>query len=152
MTDDLDDLDGYDIFGDDPFLTFGRRITPEPTKRNNDPHDFAYGCIGDDKDKKLPSCHYTDDRFQHPQTIFGRRNKRTGYDYSDRYPQWDYDKWQEARRIAQESDAVNGSVRYFEIMLTHFHGKKTEIDHVLTGFNLSDGYSYYVFGYWHPKS
>lgn len=130
---------------------YHRPVTHKPTTRNNDPKDFAYKCIGDDKDAKLPSCHYTEDRFRDAQTIFGRKKKRTGYDYSDRYPQWDYEKWKAAHEHAKTEDVVQGSVRYYEHVLTYFHGKETLIDHVLTGFNVSDGYSYYVFGYYHPR-
>jgi hypothetical protein len=134
---------------------------PEPTKRNNDPKDFAHKCIGDNRTSQLPSCHYTDERFRDAQTIFGRRHKRGGYDYSDRYPMWDSqrgtNRWDEGHKLAQaesEKDDCNwssGSVTYYEMVLSHFHQKKTHIDHVLTGFNWSSGYSYLVFGYYHPK-
>jgi len=148
---DLDDF-GY-LLGMDG----GPSRKRQPTDRNDDFNDFAYKCIGDSKNTRLPSCHYSDLRFQNAQTIFGRRKKRTGYDYSDRYPQWDSAKWKKGHELAKaesEKDDCKwdeGSVRYYEIVLTHFHGKPTEIDHVLTGFNLSSGYSYYVYGYWHPK-
>ena len=124
---------------------------PLATKRNNDPEDFAYKCIGDDKTVKLPSCHYSDERFRNAQTIFGRRKKRGGYDYDDRYPQWNYDKWTNAHKHAASLDVVDGSVLYYEAVLSFFHDKETVIDHVLTGFNWSNGYSYYVFGYYHPR-
>jgi hypothetical protein len=135
---------------------------PKPTNRNNDPKDFAHKCIGDNRTSPLPSCHYTDDRFLNAQTIFGRRKKRGGYDYSDRYSMWDSqrgtNRWSEGHDLARaesEKDDCNwsaGSVAYYEMVLSHFHQKKTHIDHVLTGFNWSSGYSYLVFGYYHPRT
>jgi len=122
------------------------------------PKDFATKAI-DSKTQRLPSCHYTEDLFRDAQTVFGRKakHKSGGYDYSDRYLEWDYDKWREGERLAQAEAKSNKSkweicsVGYFESILTHFHGKPTTIHHVLTGFNWSDGYSYYVFGYHFPE-
>ncbi len=147
----------------------------EGTSRNDDPKDHAYSCIGDNPNIRLPGCHYTDDRFKHAQTIWGHKRKRTSYDYSDRFPQWDGKLWDEGHDIAQaEAKKVGcewqaGSVRYFELVLSYFHAKVhtfqvdvsdltkvsanpiVKMDHVLTGFNLSSGYDYKVFGYWFPN-
>ena len=157
----MDEYD-FDYFGEilnmkTGSVGHGRR----PTDRNNDPKDFAYKCIGDNRNTRLPSCHYSDDRFRDVQTVFGRRKKRGGYDYSDRYPMWDgqrgTNRWREGHDLAQaesEKDDCNwdsGSVTYYDMVLSHFHQKETHIDHVLTGFNPSDGYSYYVFGFYHPR-
>jgi len=132
-----------------PRQAMGRGI--RPTKRNNDPKDFAFKLIGDDKSVKLPSCHYTDERFRNAQTIFGRRKKRGGYSYDDRFPQQNYDKWQAAHKHAASLDVADGSVFYYEAVLSYFLDKETVIDHVLTGFNWSSGYSFYVFGHYHPR-
>jgi hypothetical protein len=163
--------DFFDIFGDDLYgrhgidILTGRRkggFGRKPTDRNDDPQDFAHGCIGDDRTAKLPSCHYSDERFKNVQTIFGRRKKRTGYDYSDRFSMWDgqrgTNRWREGHELAEaesKKDDCNwavGSVTYYEMVLSHFYQKPTAIDHVLTGFNVSDGYSYYVYGHYHPEA
>jgi hypothetical protein len=144
------------------------------TTRNDDPRDFAHGCI-DNPNVRLPGCHYTDDRFKHAQTIWGHKRKRTLYDYSDRFPQWNSKLWDEAHDIAEVESKKKGceweagSVRYFELVLSHFHSQVNthrvnltdlttvtvepvvRMDHVLTGFNVSNGYDYKVFGYWFPK-
>ena len=165
MSDDFFDLFGDDLYGRHgiDILTgrrkggFGRR----PTDRNDDPNDFAHGCIGDNRNAKLPSCHYSDDRFRHVQTIFGRKLKRTGYDYSDRFSMWDgqrgTNRWKEGHELARaaaERDNCNwaiGSVTYHELVLSHFYEKPVHLDHVLTGFNPSDGYSYLMYGFYFPK-
>ena len=147
----------------------------EGTSRNDDPKDHAYSCIGDNPNIRLPGCHYTDERFNHAQTIWGHKRKRTFYNYSDRFMQWDYTLWSEGHDIARaESEKsgcewVTGSVRYFELVLSYFHAKIytfqvdisdltqvsvdpiVKMDHVLTGFNGSNGFDYKVFGYWFPK-
>lgn len=172
------DWDDYG-YGDFDFDGIGKqrrryREFREGTSRNDDPKDHAYSCI-DDPNVRLPGCHYSDDRFKHAQTIWGHKRKRTGYNYSDRFSQWDYNLWDEAHDIAQaESKKAGcewqaGSVRYFELVLSYFHAKVhtfqvdvsdltqvsadpiVKMDHVLTGFNVSNGYDYKVFGYWFPK-
>lgn len=142
------------------------------TDRNDDPKDFATGCIGDSKDIRLPSCHYSDDRYKHAQTVFGRRRDGLSYDYSDRFPQWDSEKWREghdkAKEMADRGEIVMGSVRYYEIVLSYFHNAvemisvdpadltkfrtnpTVSIEHVLIGFNWSNGFSYQVYGYCFP--
>lgn len=158
-------MDRDDYYDDDPFgifnayshsgkiLDYGRR----PTKRNDDPKDFGTKAI-DSKTQRLPSCHYREDLFRDAQTVFGRKakHKSGGYDYSDRYLEWDYDKWRAGEKLAQLEVAEMEpweicSVLYYESVLSHFHGKPTTIFHVLTGHNLSNGYSYYVFGYYFPE-
>lgn len=151
--------DDYDDFGDLLAQKMGRgRRRHEPTDRNDDPNDFAHKC-SDSRTSRLPSCHYSDDRFRNAQTVYGRKakHKSGGYDYSDRYLQWDYDKWQTGCKNAQaeaDSDTCDWdvcSVEYYESVLSHFHDKPTTIHHVLTGFNVTSGYSYYVFGYYFPE-
>jgi len=165
MNDDFFDLFGDDLYGRHGIdILTGRRergFGRKPTDRNDDPKDFAYKCIGDNRTAKLPSCHYTEDRFRDAQPIFGRKMKRGCYEYSDRYAIWDSqrgtNRWREGHELAEaesKKDDCNwalGSVTYYEMVLEHFHQKPVHIDHVLTGFNVSDGYSFYVFGYYHPK-
>lgn len=149
------ELDGFMDMHNDPY---GRRREAQPTDRNDDPKDFATKAI-DSKTCRLPSCHYNEDLFRDVQTVFGRKanHKSGGYDYSDRYLQWDYDKWRAGEKLAQteaNTDACNWdicSVSYYESILSHFHGKPTILHHVLTGHNPSDGYSYYVFGFHFPE-
>lgn len=151
----MQDFRGYDYFEEMMMDAMGHE--PQPTDRNDDLRDFATKAI-DSKTQRLPSCHYTQDLFRTAQTVFGRKTKHKsgGYDYSDRYLEWDYDKWRAGEKLAQEEAESDKSkweicsVGYYESVLSHFHGKPTMIYHVLTGFNVSNGYSFYVFGYYFP--
>lgn len=146
----------------------------QPLDRNpSDPKDRAHRCVGDKKNVRIPSCHYTDERFKHPQTVFGRSvsGKRLyTYAYEDRFRDWNYELWREAEKHAREYSRLpsteweHGSARYWEMVLSHFHQNvrykvdpvtltETKLDvnvklaHVMTGFNWSNGQSYYIFGY-----
>ena len=140
--------------------------------RGRDPKDYGINCVGDDKYVRLPSCHYTDERFKTPQTIFGRDvggKKGYHYDYDDRFQMWNWDLWDEGIKRAREyihlpeCNWEDRSVKFYEMAIGYFHQRVTLevgadmttaalkvnvcIGHVLTGFNWSNGHSYYVFGY-----
>lgn len=110
---------------------------------------FCCSATITDKDAPLQNTnpHYTDDRFKHPQTIFGAERKGIHYDYSDRLYEWDYTKAREAEKIASKSGAAPKSCKWYEAYLSAYHGKEATIYHILAGWNLSSGYSYMVFGY-----
>lgn len=136
------------------------------TSRNNDPLDMGFDAH-DDPTRRLKSPHYTEERYKHAQTIYGRRLKTLGYDYSDRFLQWDHKKWEEAQKNAEGQTTFEvGSVHWYEYILSYFfHEDKIrfdvsakdwseyilvlpiEIKHVLAGYNVSDGFPYHVFGY-----
>jgi hypothetical protein len=91
--------------------------------------------------------HYTDKRFDKPQTVFGKEEDGLHYDYSDRLWQWDYDKAKLAAAKAENSGAVNKSAAWYEAYLSAYFEKPVELKHVLAGVNLSNGYTYAIFGY-----
>lgn len=90
---------------------------------------------------------WQDERFREPQTVFGEKCKGLRYDYSDRIWQWDYDKAQVATEKAKESGHTHRSCDWYEVYLTEYFDRPTEIKHILAGCNVSNGYPYVVFGY-----
>lgn len=103
----------------------------------------------------LTNPHYTDDRFASGKThtVFGKDpgsdfgHKGLEYVYSDRLWQWDYSKAQEAAEVANESDYVARSCNWYEAYLSHYLDEPVEIHHIVSGVNVSNGYSYFVLGY-----
>lgn len=105
--------------------------------------------------------HYSNPQFNHPQTIFLAEGYKisqssyggdivTGvvYSYSDRLIQWNYNKAQEAWELAKTNVYPNRSAGMVELYLrNYFDNPRLELVHILAGVNLSNGYSYRVFGY-----
>lgn len=101
-----------------------------------------------DKNKVLNTQpRYTDDRFKEAQTVFGKKGKGLDYVYSDRLWQWDYDKSEEATKIANANDLKSRTCLWYECYLSAYLDKEIEIKHILSGVNVSNGYPYYVLGY-----
>jgi hypothetical protein len=107
-----------------------------------------------DKSRPLKTNpHYTDDRFKTAQTVFGNEPKsphghsHLEYVYSDRIRQWDWDKAESAREIANKSGYQKASCFWYESFLSTYLDKQVKIEHILAGVNWSSGYSYYVLGY-----
>lgn len=101
-----------------------------------------------DKDKVLetnPS--YADQRFKKDQTVFGKKSKGLSYDYSDRLWEWDYAKAEASAKVATESGAKLRTCRWYEAYLSAYFGRPIEIGHIMAGVNVSNGYSYCIFGY-----
>lgn len=164
----------YDFDSDLRYGMYGKTQRLCSSRNPTDPNDRAYGCIGDNKLIQLPFAHYTNNNYKHPQTSFGRAENGLGYDYDDRYPQWNHELWQEGHRLANEYTKLpkcnweHNSVAYYEFVLSHFHecirmkvnptDMKTVtletdivISHVMTGVNHSNGGDYRVFGYTKKK-
>ena len=113
----------------------------------NTPRSYVYPTTFD-KDKPLETFpHYTDNRFEEEQTVFGRKEEGLGYNYSDRLWEWDYNKSKQAYATADESGLVKNSCRYFEAYLSAYFGRPIEIGHIVAGVNHSNGHPYCVFGY-----
>ena len=105
------------------------------------------------------SPHYSDNNFKKPQTLWTKNiNKlkkendvvcydKASYVYSDRLYQYDYDKTTSSFEKAKEEFKVN-TPKYFESFLRHYYDdNKLELVHILSGFNLSNGYPYLVYGF-----
>ena len=107
--------------------------------------------------------HYTDTRFNKPQTIFcsepNTLRRDSGgyvsapglhYVYDDRVEGWDYKRAKKAALVASDSGARPRTARWYEVYLGHFFRKdlkELKLVHILAGVNLSSGYPYCVFGY-----
>lgn len=101
-----------------------------------------------DPDKILNTTpHYTDERFRHAQTVYGREEERLAYDYSDRLWQWDSEKAEQAAKTANASGAKLKTARWYQTYLSAYFDKAVEVRHILAGWNRVTGYSYAVFGY-----
>lgn len=98
-------------------------------------------------DKNTPFntfLHYSDPTAREERTVFGAAKKGLFYNYDDRLFG---EKWSAGIDKAAKSAPLK-SARYFEIALNHFHGVETvDLQHVILGCNMSNGYSYLIFGY-----
>jgi hypothetical protein len=84
------------------------------------------------------SPHYTDKRFDRPQTVFGQKCEGLKYDYSDRLWQWDQDKSEAAGQTANASGAIPKSCRWYEEYLSAYFSRPIEIKHILVVLNHSN--------------
>jgi hypothetical protein len=91
--------------------------------------------------------HYTDERYRHPQTIFGTKEDGLVYNYSDRIVQWDYAKAEQASKAATASGAAHHTARWYQAYLSAYYDQTIELKHILAGWNWATGYAYQVFGY-----
>ena len=87
-----------------------------------------------------------DHRFKDPQTIWGAEEDGLRYDYSDRLQQYDYDKERAAAKKATEEGHEPRTAAWVEVYLSEIYGEPVKIRHIASGFNVSNGYSYQIFG------
>lgn len=88
--------------------------------------------------------HYSDEHAREERTVFGTAKKGLFYNYSDRLfgEQWD------AGCKKAKLESTPGTAAYFEIILKHFHDSDDlDLQHVILGCNMSNGFPYLVFGY-----
>ena len=104
---------------------------------------------GTTQDKAYPlqtMPHYTDESFRHGKTVFGKvpatefGHAGLEYVYSDRLQQWDYDKAAQATEAAKASGHAPRSCLWYEAYLSAYFGKPVTIEHIVAGFNWSNGY------------
>jgi hypothetical protein len=117
----------------------------------SNPYDAFMAEIGvrpvHDMNSRLEDCpHYSDSRFNKPQTIFGKEEKGLGYDYSDRIWQWNYDKADQATKHANTKQTPH-TANWYQEYLSFYFDKPVILKHILAGVNVSSGYPYLVFGY-----
>lgn len=120
----------------------------------NKPFDTLLSMTTLNKNARLnTSPHYTDERFDKEQTVYGQLaesphgHKHLEYVYSDRLWQWDYGKAKLSLEVANESEENPTSCKWYEVYLSAYLDKEIEIDHILAGVNRSSGYPYCVLGY-----
>lgn len=120
------------------------------TRRDYDCYGYEYQepCIDSvcfDKDVQIDTfLHYSDPDARKERTVFGAAKKGLFYNYSDRLygQQWD-DAWEKAKKKAKLKTA-----RIFELALKYFHDSDDlDLQHIILGCNMSNGYSYLIFGY-----
>ncbi|MEX2369231.1 MAG: hypothetical protein WD552_02480 [Candidatus Paceibacterota bacterium] len=118
-----------------------------------------------DKTKKISSRdldpHYTDKRFDNPQTIFldpGFETeerfradvvKGAEYVYSDRLVQWhSIDKCNQALANAKAVEGEESTPKLYETYLQILMDKPNlRLIHIISGVNVGNGYPYRVYGY-----
>ena len=115
--------------------------------RQSRPRRYVYPTVTDPNVRLETMPHYTDERFNKEQTVYGKAEQGLAYDYSDRLWQWNWDKANEASEVAKASGVTDRSARYYEVYLSHYFGKPVEIKHIIAGVNKSNGYPYCLFGY-----
>ena len=110
--------------------------------------DDSFPCLSHiitDKDARIEThLHYSDPTAHKERDVFGKAKKGLFYNYSDRLygKEWS-EGWEKALREAQPNTA-----RFFEIVLKHFHDSEDlDLQHIILGCNMSNGYDYLVFGY-----
>ena len=91
--------------------------------------------------------HYTEECFRYPQTIYGRPEASLFYENSERLWKLSYSKAEKAREIADTSDAIPKTARWYQAFLSAYLEHDIEITHILSGWNWNTGYPYIVFGY-----
>jgi hypothetical protein len=73
--------------------------------------------------------------------------KGATYNYSDRIWQWDWDKADVSRKAVDESLDRRSPAFIQAWLRLYFDKPDLELVHVMAGFNVSNGYSYQVYGY-----
>lgn len=98
-----------------------------------------------DKNVKFETfLHYSDPTANRERTVFGKAKEGLFYNYSDRLIG---KKWNEGIEKA-EKQAKPSTAKFFEIALNHFHDTTTvDLQHIVLGCNMSNGYCYLIFGY-----
>ena len=117
-----------------------------------------------DKNKPIRTfLHYSDPQARETLTVFGETKDGLFYNYDDRLATcgWNPDgkPWHECLEIAAGTLAIDPShssqrtARLYELALVLFHKTDTvDLQHILLGCNVSNGFSYLVFGYTYQKS
>lgn len=99
--------------------------------------------------------HYTDDHFRDAQTVWIEKGysvnrsqtvKGASYNYSDRIWEWNWNKADTVRKSIEHLD--RRSPAYIqEFLRRYFDNPAIRLVHVMAGFNVSNGSSYNVYGY-----
>lgn len=102
--------------------------------------------IAHDKNTPMQTfLHYSDPTAREERTVFGSRKKGLFYNYSDRLVG---KRWEEGCKLATQKGLPLKSAAFYEEVLKHFHDSDDlDLQHVILGCNMSNGYDYLVFGY-----
>lgn len=111
-----------------------------------------------DKATPTPYPHYTNPYFQTARTVYQSPTHRLDtdgyvkgaeYNYSDRLTQWhSWEKSKQADEAAKTSGFNRWSAGWAEVWLRSLlDDPDLELVHMMAGYNLSNGYGYWVYGY-----
>jgi hypothetical protein len=78
--------------------------------------------------------------------IYGKREEGLSWDYSDRLWQWDSDKAKKSAELARQKFTPR-TANYYQEYLCQYFDEKIVLNCIIAGVNVSNGYSYLVFGY-----
>jgi len=113
---------------------------------DNEGYECPLSYVVHDKTQEFETfLHYSDPTARQERTVFGTPKKKLFYNYSDRL----YGKeWEEGWKLALKSGAKPKTAQFYELVLKHFHDSDDlDLQHVILGCNMSNGYSYLIFGY-----
>ena len=112
-----------------------------------------------DKTKQLPFAHYSNPYYKVPRTEYCSEPDKIEidefgyyvhpdchYDYSDRLVEWDRDLSNRAIKAANDSGKPKNTPAWIEEYLSYYYGRQVDLVHVLQGVDMSNGYSYCIFG------
>lgn len=117
--------------------------------RVNDYDEEPYQCplspIVMDKNEEFQTfLHYSDPSANEERTVFGSPKRNLFYNYSDRLSG---ERWETGWKLAMKQ-AKPKTAKFYELVLKHFHDSDDlDLQHVILGCNMSNGYSYLIFGY-----
>lgn len=95
-------------------------------------------------DAPLPYPHYTEERWNREQLIWGKVEKATHVNYSDRLWEWDREA---AQRAGKAVPTAYQTARSIQQWLSVYYGKPVTLKYVYAGCNASSGYPYWAYGY-----
>lgn len=98
-------------------------------------------------DQVLAYPHYSDERWDTAQLIYGRECKTNECNYSDRLYQWDYEAADRASKSCKEAGLDQRTAQGIEAWLGFYHQKPVKLRYIFGGSNRANGYPYYVYGY-----
>jgi hypothetical protein len=99
-----------------------------------------------DKDAEITTfVHYSEPDAKKERDVFGQAKKGLFYNYDDRLIG---ERWTKGWELAKERGLKLKTARFYEEVLKYFHDSDDlNLQHIILGCNMSNGYSYLVFGY-----
>jgi hypothetical protein len=108
---------------------------------------FCPTYVASSINETLAYPHYSDERWERPQLIYGRECKTAECNYSDRLFQWDHTAAERASEACKKAKLNQRTAKQVETWLSAYHDRPVKLRYILGGCNLSSGYPYYVYGY-----
>lgn len=99
------------------------------------------------KTMQLSYPHYSDQRWNSPQLIYGKECKVQNIEYSDRLWERNWKKAADAADQCKDEGLQPRTVVWIERWLSIYHDRAVVVKFVHGGCNVSSGYEYYIYGY-----